>query len=577
MAHYLRSSGVDRETLVALSLERSIDAVVTILAILKAGGAYAPLDPAYPEQRLQYMLDDMASPLLITHSDINPELENGNCIRVNIDGIAAELAAQPDTNPDRCGDGASLAYAIYTSGSTGLPKGTLIEHHSVLRLVINNHFAPLDERLRIGMLAPISFDASTLEIWGSLLNGGQCVVFPDRIPAIDKLREFFAAHPVDLLWLTSTLFNSIIDTEPGILQGVSIIMTGGEALSPAHIARAASLLPATRLINGYGPTESTTFTTTFAIPQPPPDWRSVPIGKPIANTTIYILDELRNPVPIGVAGELYIGGDGLSRGYLNQPELTDEKFVHDPFRRHRGARLYRTGDLVRYLADGNVEFLHRIDDQIKLRGFRIELGEIENWIINHDSVETARVILREDTPGDKLLAAYVVPATGAIDAAALRSHCQENLPNYMIPQAFVEIDEIPFTPNGKLDRAALPLPEAGAAATGDYVAPTTEIEAALGQIWEQLLNRDKIGIHDDFFALGGHSLLTIKLIAEIEKASGKQLSIADVFEQPTIAELANLFPAETKFAIDISTARKRGGILRRGLTALAGWFGRKAS
>jgi hypothetical protein len=283
-----------------------------------------------------------------------------------------------------------------------------------------------------------------------------------------------------------------------------------------------------------------------------------------------------NPVPIGVAGELYIGGDGLSRGYLNQPELTNEKFVPDNFSLKPNARLYRTGDRVRYLADGNVEFLSRVDDQIKLRGFRIELGEIETQLNAHASVETARVIIREDTPGDKKLVAYVVPEHDSIDVASLRAHVQTSLPNYMVPQAVVELPAIPLTPNGKLDRKALPAPDSSATASEEYIKPETHIEIALAQIWRQLLNVERVGRHDDFFALGGHSLLTIRLVTELSEASGQQLSIADVFEQPTIAELATLFPADTHFDIEISAPINQGGISKRFFRIIAGWFGRKA-
>jgi amino acid adenylation domain-containing protein/non-ribosomal peptide synthase protein (TIGR01720 family) len=555
MAHFLIELGIGPESIVALCMDRGIDALTGILAILKAGGAYAPLDPDYPTERLSFMLADCGSTVLLSHSSIDIDINLGSSQRIDIDRQSDTLTNHSAENPPCRSNGHNLAYTIYTSGSTGQPKGTLIENCSVLRLVINNDFTDLDQNIRIAMLAPISFDASTLEIWGSLLNGSQCIIYPDRTPALADLRNFLSANEVNLIFITTTLFNTIIDADAEMLRNVSTIITGGETASVPHIAKASQLLPDTQLIHAYGPTESTTFTTTYSIPRQPPNWRNVPIGKPIANTTTYILDEYKEPVPIGIIGELYIGGDGLSRGYLHQPELTADRFITAPWRNKQnsdngsGAHLYRTGDLARFQADGNIEFIGRTDDQVKLRGFRIELGEIENCLRLHPAVNDAAVIVHEVTDGEQRLVAYTAP--GLDDATpTLLPFMEERLPRYMVPSTVMALDEIPRTANGKVDRKSLPSPtwESG----NEYVAPGTPVEKMLADIWKHLLKADTISINDDFFELGGHSLLTIKLIQKISKATGQQLTIADVFENPTIREFSLL--------LDTSQIREQSGL-----------------
>ncbi|MCP4277204.1 MAG: amino acid adenylation domain-containing protein [Gammaproteobacteria bacterium] len=540
LAYYLIAHGVVPESPVAICMDRGINAVVAILATLKAGGAYMPLDPAYPADRLQFMLEDSGAPILLSMSSIKLDLDinHASCERIDID--VAELGEVPDSNLVSKIHGRSLAYIIYTSGSTGQPKGTLIEHRSVLRLVLNTNYNDFSTQPSIAMLAPISFDASTYELWGSLLNGGQCIIFPERIPDIDSLGSFLATHQVDSMWLTSTFFNTVIDMAPEILRHVPQILTGGEALSLAHIDKATLHLPDTQLINGYGPTESTTFTCTFGIPKKlPADWPSVPIGRPIANTTVFILDGQLQPVPVGVVGELHIGGDGLSRGYLNQPDLTNERFIADPFSNEVGARLYKTGDLVRHLPDGNIEFVGRKDSQIKLRGFRIELGEIEACLREHVTVSNTAVVLHESVDGDKRLIGYVVAEeTAKLAVQELEKFVGEHLPKYMIPSLFVEVEKIPLTVNGKVDEKALPAPEWQP--QEGYESPRNTIEEALCNLWADTLGLKQVGIHDDFFALGGHSLLIMKLIRQIELATGKQITIADIFENPTISEFGAL-------------------------------------
>lgn len=537
LAHFLLASGVRSETPVALCLERSLDAVVSVLAIIKAGGAYVPLDPTYPLQRLEFMLTDTASPVLLTHAALVPNLGGHACTRINLDQAAAEIAQCPDSDPPTLASGEQLAYIVYTSGSTGMPKGVLIEQRSVLALVVNSDFAPLERGLRIGMLAPISFDASTMEIWGALLNGGECVVFPDRVPELSSLRRFFAAHPLDLLFLTTGLFNTIIDAGPDMLSNVSQLLTGGEAMSADHVRRARAQLPDIQLANIYGPTESTTYATVFPLPDELPDRARIPIGRPLANTKVYILDAAGQPVAVGAPGELYIGGDGLARGYLGQPELTAERFVTNPFA--AGERLYRTGDLARYLPDGVIEFLGRSDTQVKLRGFRIELGEIESTLREHASVGDAVATVYDVDALDRRLVAYVVPADeSGLDTSELTEFLAQRLPEYMRPAGLQVLPRLPLNANGKVDRARLPQPEWQA--TQRYTEPRNALESRLCLLWQELLGVARVGIDDDFFELGGHSLLTIKMLERIDSEFGQKLRVAQVFAQPTVAAVAAL-------------------------------------
>jgi aspartate racemase len=541
LAHHLKTLGIEHGDLVGLCLDRSCEMIIAILAILKAGAAYVPLDPAYPAKRLAFMLDNTQTSVLLTQQSQLEQLPayQGNVVCLDSDWPAIER--QPQTNPSNTVISSDLAYVIYTSGSTGKPKGVEVCHRSVARLLFGVDYVRLDRHQTFLLLAPISFDASTFELWGALLHGGRCVVYPERVPTFDKLGEVIRAHKVTTLWLTASLFNAVIDEDAEILAGVSQVLTGGEALSPMHIRRALERLPQTQLVNGYGPTESTTFTCCYRIPRDLADHaQSIPIGRPIANTQVYILDKQLNPAPIGVPGELYIGGDGLARGYLNRPELTAEKFVRHPFSENPEARLYKTGDLARYRPDGNIEFMGRIDHQVKLRGFRIELGEIEAVLSAHPSVQQAVIAVREATLGNPQLVAYVVARDGRdLSMESLRAHLKQRLPEYMVPSAFVYLDALPLTPNGKFDREALPAPDRERPDLQEaYAEPRTLIEEILTEIWAELLGLQQVGIQDDFFALGGHSLLATQLISRLEAAVGITLPLSRIFEARTVAELA---------------------------------------
>jgi amino acid adenylation domain-containing protein len=556
LAHYLISLGVGPETLVGLCLERSAELVVAILGILKAGGAYVPLEADSPRSRLELILADARIEVLVTRESLRNRLPAADWRVVCLDTDAAKLRENGSTNPVVKIAADNLAYVIYTSGSTGIPKGVEVRHRSITRLVLANDYAKFGPDRVFLQLAPVSFDASTFELWGSLLHGAKLVLAPPGLPDFQHLEAILKRNRVTTLWLTATLFNQVIEQSPQTLSSVQEILTGGEALSVRHIVQAQAFLGSgVQLINGYGPTENTTFTTCYRISsQIDSEFASIPIGRPIANTQVYVLDKCHQAVPIGVPGELYIGGAGLARGYLNRPELTAEKFVANPFSDDANSRLYRTGDLCRWRADGNLEFLGRIDDQVKLRGYRIELGEIEAALNEHPSVAQGVVTLREDRPGDKRLVAYCVAASDSEPKfSELRSHLQQRLPDYMLPAAFVRLDSLPLTPNGKVNRRSLPAPDdSRPELENGYVVPRNPLEEQLVQIWCEVLQLERVGVHDNFFALGGHSLLAVRLFARIEKSFGRRLPLAVLFQHGTIDHLAELL-VESRPDTDIAT------------------------
>ncbi|WP_309728802.1 amino acid adenylation domain-containing protein, partial [Chamaesiphon sp. OTE_75_metabat_556] len=539
LANYLLTIGVKSGDLVGIALDRSIETIVSILGILKAGGAYLPLDLSYPPERLAFMLENARVSVLLTKKTVRDRLPSHPARTIDLDTDWDDIAQASQLNPQRSGQADDLAYVMYTSGSTGQPKGVCIPHRGVVRLVKNTNYLDFSPQQVWLQLAPISFDASTLEIWGSLINGGKLVLFPGDKPSLSELGQAIDRHQITTLWLTAGLFHLMVDERIEDLQPLRQLIAGGDVLSVPHVRKVLATLPDCQLINGYGPTENTTFTCCYPISSLE-GLTSVPIGRPIANTQVYVLDPDQQPVSIGIPGELYIGGDGLARGYLDQDELTREKFVTDPFA--PGERLYRTGDLVRYLPDGNLEFLGRIDTQVKIRGFRIELGEIDAVLAQHPAVREVRTIDREDRPGDKRLVAYLV-----IDRAAptteidWRSFLQSKLPDYLIPSAFVIVETLPLTANGKVDRRALPMPEYDRQADADLlVAARDEIEQQLTEIWERVLDVRPIGISDNFFELGGHSLMAVRLFVEVEKIWGKNLPLATLFQAQTIEDLAKV-------------------------------------
>ncbi len=540
LAHHLIKQGVTSGALIGLCLERSIDALVTMVAILKAGGAYVPLDPSYPKERLALMIEDAQLNIVISHSEFVQALPACGFTMIRIDGDWPAIMAERDTNPLLAANGDDFAYIIYTSGSTGKPKGVCVTHKAISRLVLNTDYVSLGTSDTIAHAANIAFDAATFEIWGALLNGCHILIVPKEVvlsPA--QFGALLREKAVTTLFLTTALFNQMIHHDSTVFASLKQLLFGGEACDPNQIRACLAGGPPQRLLHVYGPTETTTFATWYEVREVAVDARTVPIGYPITNTMCYILDTNQQPVPVGVLGELYIGGPGVARGYLNQPELSVAKFIANPFNPTADDKLYRTGDLVRYHLDGAIEFIGRIDRQVKLRGFRIELGEIDEILKQHPALHDCLTLLREDTPGDKRLVTYVTARVQqVINEQALRQHLKVRLPDYMIPSAFVIMDEFPLTPNGKVDREALPAPILGFSVecSGGSHNP---LEFHLVKIWENLLRRNPIGIHDNFFELGGHSLLAVKLFDQIEKHFGKKLPLDTLWsEGATVHTLA---------------------------------------
>jgi len=541
IANHLRAHGVEAGTMVAMCVERSVDMVASALGILKAGAAYVPLDPTYPDERLAFMIEDTRAPVLLTHESMLAELPRTDAEVVGLDTHAAEIEAAGDERPGVPANGDALAYVIYTSGSTGRPKGVLVPQRAILRLVFGIEYAELGPDTRILALSPISFDASTFDLWGALLRGGTCVVFPERVPSAAALTRAIAEGGVTTIFVTTSLFNALVDEAPRAFAPVRQILTGGEKVSLPHVLRCLELLPELELRHVYGPTECTTFSTWHRTSRDASRYEhTIPIGESIGNTPLYVLDERLEPVGTGVPGELFIGGPGLATGYLNRPELTAERFVPDPFADDPDARLYRTGDVVRWLPEGEIEFLGRNDDQVKIRGHRIELGEIQSVLAEHPNLQKVYVTVHDSRPTGKRLVAYVVPEAGTdVDRAALDSYLAERLPEYMVPRAFTFLDDLPINPNGKVDRDKLPEPQF--AATGEaveHVAPRSEVERHLVEIWRRTLGVDELGVEDDFFELGGHSLLAVKLLSDVNDVFGMDLPLTSLITAPTIASQA---------------------------------------
>ncbi|WP_435870123.1 amino acid adenylation domain-containing protein [Eleftheria terrae] len=549
LAHGLVQRGVRPGARVAVLLERSIEMVVAQLAVLKAGAAFVTLDRHAPQARQRYIVQDCGAQLLLCEAGLElPEVEGVQ--QLVLARLAAELAQQPQEDLGLAVDAESVAHITYTSGSTGQPKGVMVPHRAIARVALNNGWAELGEGDRFGYISNPAWDANTLELWVPLLNGA-CVVAIEQREVLDPeaFKRRLLQQEVNVLWLTVGLFNQYAQALGEVFRRLRYLLVGGDALDARVVAQVLRDSPPQHLVNGYGPTETTVFATTWEIRELDAQARGVPIGRPIANTSIYLLDGQGEPVPVGATGEICIGGDGVTLGYLNQPELTAERFVRDPFSSRPGARMYKSGDLGRWRADGVLEFVGRNDHQVKIRGFRIELGEIEARLVQHPGVREAVVLVRQDEPGAKRLVAYVIPAGEAVpEAEALRSHLSQQLPEYMVPAAYVVLQQLPLTINGKLDRQALPVPEAGAYASRRYEAPQGEVEATLARLWCELLKVERVGRQDNFFELGGHSLLAVTLIERMRQA-GLALDVRLLFATPTLAALArqvNMAPVEVE-------------------------------
>ena len=552
----LLRAGVMPGATVGLLLDRSPEALIAILGILKAGAAYLPLDRTNPAERLAFVLNDARAAAIIVGEGIEAPADVA-APALNIES----LMSTSGTADLPVVDGNALAYVMYTSGSTGTPKGVEIRHRSIIRLVRDVRYVEFGDSPRVLHAAPLGFDAATFEIWGALLNAGTCIVHDERVPSGAGLAATIRNHDARIAWLTAALFNAVIDEDGSHLRGLEQLLTGGEALSVAHVRKAQALLPDTTLINGYGPTECTTFATTFRIPSTlDASLRAIPIGRPIADTTLYVVNARGEPVPPGVIGELYIGGEGVARGYMGRDELTAARFVPDPFAGGEQC-LYRTGDLVRWLPEGVIDFIGRIDGQVKIRGYRIEIGEIEAALQDLPGVRASAVLAREDQPGQKRLVAYFVAEDAAVTARALRAQLAQTLPEYMLPVAYVRMDSLPVTGNGKLDRRALPAPGRGRPELADhYVPPVGPLEQQLCALFSEVLEIDQVGRVDHFFDLGGNSLLAVRLMERVHGAISSKPTIPAFFAEPTPAALASLIEGRAaKSALASRLSRGRQG------------------
>jgi amino acid adenylation domain-containing protein len=563
IAQLLRDRGVTPGRHIGLYAQRSVDAIVAMLGILKAGAAYVPFDPSYPAKLLQFVYQDCAPSLMLVQRSLvamkgEPPFWDGTAI--DIDALAADAGERAATQFDATRSGAAqpertlseyaaslpavgrddLAYIMYTSGSTGYPKGVLVPHRGVVRLVIDNPFATMGEDQVHLQLAPLAFDASTFEIWGALLNGGRLAILPAPYPSLDEIAEAIQRYGVTTLWLTAGLFHLMVDHRLDGLKPLTQLIAGGDVLSPPHVAKALSGLPQCQLINGYGPTENTTFTCCYRIPRGAAAAGPVPIGKPIAHTQVYVLDDSRAPVAHGQDGELFAGGDGVALGYLNRPELTAERFTRNPFDTEKSSLLYRTGDRVRRRSDGNLEFLGRADRQVKISGKRVELDEIEACLRRSALLEDAAVTSFEAAAGSRKIAAYVKPKSGkSLIINDLRDYLKQELADYMMPASIVILDALPLSPTGKVDRAKLPSPvPPNIQSPGGPLKPGSEMEAALLGIWRSALGTDAVGVDDNFFDLGGTSLQLIQVHATIRSVMKADITVVDLFQYPRISALA---------------------------------------
>ncbi len=549
LAHYLKGLGVKPEMRVAICAERGLEMIVGIIAILKAGGAYVPLDPAYPQEHLQHMLHDSGPVALLTQAHVRQGLGPMPATLPIVDLFDASLwSSRPERDPKPADIGLTpenLAYIVYTSGSTGKPKGVMVSHRNLVSSTFARKLAYGDMG-RFLLLSSISFDSSVAGIFGSLLQGGTLIIAGnDAVHGPLRLSQQVQHRRVDSLLCVPSLYKHVLEHSAvgEEKKRLTRVIVAGEVCPPELVAKSLRQEPQVELFNEYGPSEATVWASMYRCAHPSGK-QSVPIGRPVANTQVYILDQWGGLVPIGVAGELYIGGAGVSRGYLDQPELTAERFVPDPYAAPGCARMYRTGDMARWLPDGNLEFLGRNDDQVKVRGFRIEPGEIAERLQEHPAVQEAVVIVREDAPGEQRLVAYYTPSAlhtfpgPESRPSELRSFLSARLPEHMIPAAYVLLESLPLTPNGKLDRKALPAPTGNAHASRRYVPPQGDLETALAIIWAEVLKLEQVGRHDDFFVLGGQSLLALRVLFRVNDCFQTELSVPALLDHSVLMEFA---------------------------------------
>ncbi|MDU1847405.1 MAG: amino acid adenylation domain-containing protein, partial [Niallia nealsonii] len=527
IAHYLRYNGLQPEELVMIVLDKSPDYIISLLGILKAGGAYLPVNPDTPKGRIDELIKDSKPKILITHSDYKEKVDSFT----NILQIESYNYSYPNSEITNINNENELAYVMYTSGSTGKPKGVMIEHRNVLNLVEKQTFIKLNSKQKLLMTGNIAFDASTFEIWGSLLNG-LCLYLVDDNSILDpySLEDVLIENEIDILWLTSSLFNKLCIENPNMFRKLKILLLGGDVLSPKHIKLVQSVNPKLRIINGYGPTENTTFTTTYEIKKNSSN--NIPIGKPIKNTSAIVIDPKTGETTNGI-GELWVGGENLARGYLNNHILTKEKFIENS----SGQRIYKTGDLVKWGSNGNLEFIGRKDNQIKLRGYRIELDEILYHVKENLGVLEAYVEVKKLDDDEKVLCAYVkLEETSSIEA--IKEKLKTKIPSYMIPSYFIKVDQFPLNKNGKIDKDKLPNPEFEInRQINKIVKPINNLERQMLLIWKEVLNFNNIGVENDFLGLGGHSLKAMKLASRIRKQFNVIISIEQIYKYSTVREM----------------------------------------
>ncbi|WDZ59769.1 non-ribosomal peptide synthetase [Paenibacillus polymyxa] len=564
LASKLRKLGVTPDTIVGILTERSPEMIIGILGILKAGGAYLPLEPSYPQERIMFMLQDSGSEILLTLSNKGKQMNT-----FDFSGTVLDLADISSYDSDdfifsESTTADDLAYVMYTSGSTGRPKGVMIEHRNVIRLVKNTNYMPFAENERILLTGALVFDACTFEIWGALLNGLRLYIVPESV-ILDavQLGEALDRYQITTMWLTSPLFNQLTQHKPDLFASLKHLLVGGDVLLPGIINTVRAHSPGVNVINVYGPTENTTFSTYFPIDK---EYNRIPIGRPIGNSTVYILDSSSRLLPIGAQGEICVGGDGLARGYLNRDDLTQLNFVPNPF--IPGEKIYRTGDLGRWLPDGNLEYLGRIDQQVKIRGYRIEPGEIETQLMKHDAVREAHVAVKSTKDGQKTLCAYIstdVP----LSKSDMKTHLTGQLPDYMIPAQYVFLPAFPLTTNGKIDRQALPEPGMTSGSDMEYVAPRNEVEQQLANLWQAVLGVEKVGIDDGFFELGGHSLKAIQLVSKVQE-SNIPLDIHQLLQYQTIRSLSDLLQRDEEGGVNTDTLIAKAQEVERAITEAFG-------
>ncbi|KJB84663.1 hypothetical protein AZ66_29620, partial [Paenibacillus sp. E194] len=573
LARTLRSEGVQPEALVGLMAERSIDMIVGMLAVLKAGGGYVAIDPEYPEERVRYMLEDSGARVILVQQHLQNRVPNTESA-ARLLTLDDEQSYHEDASKlESKSTAVDLACVIYTSGTTGNPKGNLTTHRNIVRIVKNTNYIKITEQDKVLQLSSYSFDGSAFDIFGALTNGAQLVLVPHHtLLDASKLAELIETEQISVMLITTAYFNVLVDVNVSCLRHIRAILFGGERSSVAHVRKALEQTGPGRLKHAYGPSESTVYATWHDVTEISEQAVSVPIGRPISNTAIYIVNERNDLQPIGVSGELCVAGEGLVRGYLNRPELTAQKFVDNPF--VPGERMYRTGDLARWLPDGTIEYVGRMDDQVKIRGHRIEIGEVEAQLLKVAPIQKATIVVRGREDGEKQLCAYYV-ADRLLSAGEIRTILAKELPSYMIPAYFIQLEQMPLTTNGKVDRKALPAPEEHVQAETEYVAPRSEQEIRLARVWQEVLGLSRVGAKDHFFELGGHSLRATTLVSKLHKEENISLSLRDVFRNPTLEAMAALMEAaqgrtfspiptvEEKDVYPVSSVQKRLFILHQ--------------